>query len=219
MSLTIKDFLSQYVKPQALRLGGEVAVQEVEGGSGGTIPSTAKLYLPDVEGILNDIFYILQNEPISATDSVWGNFIDARIQDVTSFGVAPDFYNKGIYEENDYNDGGIDVRNIGYSGVTNIGVFEGPGAPADYSGGNFYFIGDFTDGSYATLSNQVILSVKSDVEISYDFVGTDNTAIETYFYAQNIPSTNVAISLNVIVDNSVSPASATYSLQVFGSAN
>jgi hypothetical protein len=217
MSLTIKDFLSQYVKPTALKLGGEVAIEEVT--AGGTIPSTAKLYFPDVEGLFDDIFYILQNEPISATDSVWGNFIDARIQDVTSFGIAPDFYNKGIYEENDYNDGGIDVRNIGYSGVTNIGVFN-PGDPADYSGGNYYFIGDFTDGSYATLSNQVNLSVKSDIEVSYDFDGTDSELVETSVYFQNIPSTNVALSLNVIVDNSgVEPTLATYSIQVFGSAN
>ena len=32
MSLDIKDFLGQYVKPNALKLGGEVAINDVEGG-------------------------------------------------------------------------------------------------------------------------------------------------------------------------------------------
>lgn len=182
------------------------------------IPSTAKLYFPDVEGILNDIFYILQNEPISATDSVWGNFVSPRVSDASSLGVDIErFYNKGIYEENDYNNG-TDVRNIGYSGVINTGAFNGPSEPDDYSGTNYYFIADFTDDTYSTLDGSVILSVKSDAEISYDFEAAA-PIIGTSFYVQNIPSTNVAISFNVIVDNSVSPVSATYSLQVFGSPN
>jgi hypothetical protein len=32
MSLDIKDFLEQYVKPNALKLGGEVAITDIEGG-------------------------------------------------------------------------------------------------------------------------------------------------------------------------------------------
>jgi hypothetical protein len=83
-----------------------------------------------------------------------------------------------------------------------------------------YFAGLLlTDDTYANIDSFCILSIKGDIEISYEFDKVGDDAIETYFYAQNIPSTNVAISLNVIVDNSVSPASATYSLQVFGSAN
>jgi hypothetical protein len=219
--MDIKDFLSQYVKPQALRLGGEVAVQEVEGGSGGTIPSTAKLYFPDVEGILDDIFYILENEPISATDSVWGNFIDANVNDLTNFISAQDFLNKGIYEENDYMAGeseDTDVRNIGYSGVTNFGVFDE--GPADYSGANYYFVASFEDDTYDNIDSFCNISVKGDIEIGYNFDKTDNTAIETSIYFQNIPATNLAISFGVIVDNSgVEPTLATYSLQVFGSNN
>jgi hypothetical protein len=36
MSLNIKDFLGQYVKPNALKLGGEVAITEITSGGGGS---------------------------------------------------------------------------------------------------------------------------------------------------------------------------------------
>lgn len=209
MDLDIKDFLGQYVKPSALKLGGEDAITEIT--SGGTIPSTAKLYFPDLEGILNDIFYILDNEPISTTDSVWGNFVFPRVIDAASIGLDVErFLHKGIYEENDYNNG-VDVRNIGYSGVINTGAFNGPSEPDDYSGANVYFIADFTDDTYSTLDGSVILSIKSDTEIYYDFDASDNTAVVTSFYVNFTP---VTISFNVIVDNSVSPVSATYQLQI-----
>jgi len=216
--MDIRSFLQDFVKPQALRLGGESAVQEVSGG-GTDIPSTAKLYIPDFESILNDIIYILQNEPISATDSVFGSFSAARVIDLTPFDVAVPFYNKGIYEENDYEDFGSDIRNIGYSGVTNAGAFDGPTASPDYTGANYYFIAEFEDNTYATISNACEISVNGDTQVSYYFDGSDNTNVETQLWFQGLVANNVAISFNVIVDTSVSPASGTYSLQVVGSAN
>ena len=221
--MDIRSFLQDFVKPQALRLGGESAVQEVSGG-GTDIPSTAKLYIPDLEDILNDIFYILQNEPISATDSVFGSFSAARVFDATPFDVAVPFYNKGIYEELDFqNDNSDYMRNLGYSGVTNFSAFEGPTATPNYAGGNYYFQAVFEDNTYATISNtgECEVSVNSDVIIRYSFDGTDNTNVETQLWFQGLVAQNVAISFNVIVDTSApgAPPSGTYSLQVVGSAN
>lgn len=217
--MDIKDFLSQYVKPQALRLGGEVAVQEVEGGSGGTIPSTAKAYLPDFETIFNDIIYIAENEPVGATDSIWENWTAPLVLDVNDLspGTSELLFNKGIYEENDYNDGFSDIRNIGYSGVINLGVFEGEEAPANYTGANYYFAGLFTDDTYSTLGDAVQISLQADTEFSYSYDGSDPSDIVHEIYIQNVPiALGTALSLKVVVDNTGAEPSATYTLQTLG---
>ena len=183
------------------------------------IPSTAKAYLPDFDSIFNDIVYIANNEPVGATDSVWQNWTAPLVFNAEDFspGVSALLFNKGIYEENDYNDGFSDIRNIGYSGVINFGVFEGPGTPAKYSGGFYYFDAGFTDDTYSSIGDFVDISIQAEVEISYSYDGSDPADIVHEIYIQNFPlALGTALSLKVVVDNTGVEPSATYTLQTLG---
>jgi hypothetical protein len=107
---------------------GNVVTDFSQGGGGGglsPIPSTAKAYLPDFGTIFDDIIYIAENEPVGATDSIWENWTAPLVLNLNDLspGTSELLFNKGIYEENDYNDGFSDIRNIGYSGVVKLWSF------------------------------------------------------------------------------------------------
>jgi len=215
MATDIKQFLTQYVKATALRLGGEEAIADIEGGGGGgdVIPSTAKLYIPDTEGIIDDIVYILENEPISATDAVFGNFISPRMIDLGSFVDAAAFYNKGIYEQNDYDlvldSGTIPMRNIGYSGVLDFGVLETESTTPTFAGANTFLQLGFEDNTYISPRTLCEFTLNTETKINYSFNGIDATAIETKFLFEQ---STTLVRLDVTVNNAGAEPAGTYSI-------
>ena len=176
MSLNIKSFLGEYIKPNALKLGGEVAIDSVVGPP--VIPSTAKLIIPDVESILSYILEIIDEEP-SPTASVWQNFTTNNVFEVSQ--IDPELpqlvYNVGFYSEN------INTENnlisIGYSGVLNFAAFADD---IEYSGTNYTFKGDWNDGD---IDGNVDFDIQSDLFISYSWRETEGGDYEMAFYTRS----------------------------------
>jgi hypothetical protein len=190
----------------------------LESIAGGVIPSNPTVYFPDVETLFDDIFYILDNDPVPPDDPVWENFLTPVVINLADFDPSAPalFLNKGIYEEvtNVDGDAGTTEFIVGYSGVTNIGAIE---PPDDYSPAIYYL-----NRSIDTLTEDLLsitLSVKTDIEIGYDWANLGGDNFETQIYFQNLPNFNQAISVNVIVDNSGATATGTYNIEVFGSGN
>jgi len=197
--------------------GNLTFLQSIAGGS--TIPSTAKLYFPDVETLFGDILYILGNDPVAPSDPIWANFLTPAVVNVADLdpSIPVLVYNKGIYEEvtNADEESGTTSLNIGYSGVTNIGAFS---ETQEYAGGNYFLMLETNNSTEDVVA--VDLSVKTDIEVAYKWnYDSNNDLYETLIYFQNIPNYNNAISVNIVVDNSGETPTGTYDIQVFGSSN
>jgi len=204
--MDIKDFLTTYIKPQALRLGGEDAAQEVQGGGGGpVIPSTALLFIPDVEGIIEDLADIVATSP-SATASIWENFTTPRIFniDVASGGMvtADQIYAQGFYNQVG---GAGQYTNIAYTGNVNFGAFE---AVEFYTSGIFFFEGQLDNNGDITDNDYVTLSLKSDIEVTIRF-GTgaqldvdyaDPTDYVTELRLGGLLASNIVLYATIVVD-------------------
>ena len=202
MSLDIKDFLEQFVKPNALKLGGEVAIQDVTSSGGPVVPSTAKLFIPDVETILLAVLDVVDNYGLSGTatysdDSLWATFTASNIFNTTPFIDVNDFYVNGFYNENEYSVEGGDILNIGYSGVVDFNVLNEDPNP-NYTGGSVYFIANVDPDTYDILSF-VNLSVKTDVGIDYTFEDDGTGLYNTAGIFSNL-SGPVVISFDIEVD-------------------
>jgi hypothetical protein len=205
--MDIKDFLTTYVKSTALRLGGEEAAQEVQGGGGGgpVIPSTALLFIPDIEEIIEDLAEIVATSP-SATASIWENFTEPHIfnLDVISGGMvtADQIYAQGFYNQVG---GAGQNTNIAYTGNINFGVFEGG---EFYTSGIYFFEGDLDNNGDVTDNDYVLLSIKSDIEVTIKF-GTgaqldvdyaDPTDYVTELRIGGLLASNIVLYATVVVD-------------------
>lgn len=187
-------------------------------GGGPVIPSTAKLFMPDVQTLFEDIFYILDEVP-EPDDPIWANFLTPSIFNVADLdpSIPVLFYNKGFYDEvtSVNEEFGVTTLNIGYSGVTNIGAFS---ETQEYAGGNYFLMLETNNSTEDVVD--VDLSVKTDIEVAYKWnYDNNNDLYETQIYFQNIPNYNNAISVNIVVDNSGETPTGTYDIQVFGSSN
>jgi hypothetical protein len=205
--MDIKDFLTTYVKSTALRLGGEEAAQEVQGGGGGgpVIPSTALLFIPDVEGIIEDLAEIVGTTP-SATASIWENFTEPRIfnVEVLSGGMitADQLYTQGFYNQVG---GAGQGTNIAYTGNVNFGAFEGG---EFYTSAIYFFEGDLDNNGDISNTGFVLLSIKSDLDITIKF-GTgaqldvdyaDPTDYVTELRIGGLLASNIVLYATVVVD-------------------
>jgi len=204
--MDIKDFLTTYVKSTALRLGGEEAISDVQGGGGGpVIPSTALLFIPDIEGIIEDLADIVGTSP-SATASIWENFTEPRIFniDVASGGMvtADQIYAQGFYNQV----GGVGQgTNIAYTGNVNFGAFEGG---EYYTSGLFFFEGQLDNNGDISDTEFVLLSIKGDVDITIRF-GTgaqldvdyaDPTDYVTELRIGGLLASNIVLYATIVVD-------------------
>jgi hypothetical protein len=202
MSLDIKDFLEQFVKPNALKLGGEVAIQDVTSSGGPIVPSTAKVFVPDTETIFLAVLDIVDNFGLTGNatysdDSLWATFTASNILNVTEFIDVNDFYVNGFYNEAEYSVEGVDILNIGYSGVVDFNVLGGDPNPV-YTGGSYYFLANVDPDTYDILSF-VNLSVKTDVGIDYTFEDDGTGLYYTSGIFTNL-SGPVVISFDIEVD-------------------
>jgi len=204
--MDIKDFLTTYVKSTALRLGGEEAISDVQGGGGGpVIPSTALLFIPDIEGIIEDLADIVGTSP-SATASIWENFTEPRIFniDVASGGMvtADQIYAQGFYNQVG---GAGQGTNIAYTGNVNFGAFEGG---EYYTSGLFFFEGQLDNNGDISDTEFVLLSIKGDVDITIRF-GTgaqldvdyaDPTDYVTELRIGGLLASNIVLYATIVVD-------------------
>lgn len=204
--MDIKDFLTTYVKSTALRLGGEEAISDVQGGGGGpVIPSTALLFIPDIEGIIEDLADIVGTSP-SATASIWENFTEPRIFniDVASGGMvtADQIYAQGFYNQVG---GAGQGTNIAYTGNVNFGAFEGG---EYYTSGLFFFEGQLDNNGDISDTEFVLLSIKGDVDITIRF-GTgaqldvdyaDPTDYVTELRLGGLLASNIVLYATIVVD-------------------
>ena len=201
MSLDIKDFLEQFVKPNALKLGGEVAIQDVTSSGGPVVPSTAKLYLPDVETILLSVFDIVDNYGLSGTatysdDSLWATFTASNVSNISGLLDVNDFYIAGFYNEAEYTNEGGDILTLAYTGNFNFDALNQTGNP-DYTAGSLNVIADIDTDTYEVLGF-VNLSFKGQVGLDYSW--QDNGGI--YFIEGIFSNVSgpVVLSFDIEVD-------------------
>lgn len=201
MSLDIKDFLEQFVKPNALKLGGEVAIQDVTSSGGPVVPSTAKLYLPDVETILLSVFDIVDNYGLSGTatysdDSLWATFTASNVGNISGLLDVNDFYIAGFYNEAEYTNEGGDILTLAYTGNFNFDALNQTGNP-DYTAGSLNVIADIDTDTYEVLGF-VNLSFKGQVGLDYSW--QDNGGI--YFIEGIFSNVSgpVVLSFDIEVD-------------------
>ena len=144
------------------------------------VPSTAKLYLPDVETILLSVFDIVDNYGLSGTatysdDSLWATFTASNVFNAGQFINPLDFYVNGFYNETEFTEEGGDILNIGYSGIVDIGILNGFPNPV-YSGGSFFYYANVDTDTYDVL-DFVQISVKTDLAIDYQWSNNGSSYI------------------------------------------
>lgn len=174
MSLNIKDFLSAYVKPNALKLGGENSIPDIN-----AVPSTAQFYSVDIETILPAIIDInsIYGPTGTATyseDSLWSTFTSSNVYNGTPQNPN-DLYIGGFYNEAQYVSFGNDVLNIAYTGNFN---FEPDDPNPSYEAGSFTLLASIDTGTYDIL-NYVNISYKGISDIFYQWTDEGNLG-ETY---------------------------------------
>ncbi len=204
--MDIKDFLTTYVKSTALRLGGEEAISEVQGGGGGpVIPSTALLFLPEIDDIIGDLADIVATSP-SATASIWENFTTPRILNVEAASggmiTADQIYAQGFYNQVG---GAGQYTNIAYTGNVNFGVFE---SGEFYTSAIYFFEGELDNNGDISDTEFVLLSIKGDVDITIRFgTGTqldvdyaDPTDYVTELRIGGLLASNIVLYATIVVD-------------------
>lgn len=137
---------------------------------GPVVPSTAKLFIPDLETILLSVLDIVDNFGLTGTatysdDSLWATFTASNVFNAGQFINPLDYYVNGFYNEAEFTEEDGDILNIGYSGVVNSGVLNGFPNPV-YSGGNVFYYANIDPDTYDVLS-LVNFSIKSEVGIDY----------------------------------------------------
>lgn len=204
MSLDIKDFLNAYVKPNALKLGGEVAIQDVTSSGGPVVPSTAKLLLLDVETILLSVFDIVDNYGLTGNatysdDSLWATFTASNVFNAGQFINPVDYYVNGFYNEAEFTNEGGDILNVAYTGNVDFDAFNQTGNP-DYTAGSLNFIAGVDTDTYDVL-DFVNYSFKSQVGLDYSWEDNGgNYFIEGIFSNTGGP-TIISYDIAVDVDN------------------
>jgi hypothetical protein len=189
---------------------GQTGPQGVTGpqgstGSGLSIPPTALLFIPDVEGIIEDLADIVATSP-SATASIWENFTTPRILnvEVLSGGMitADQVYAQGFYNQVG---GAGQYTNIAYTGNVNFGAFEGG---EFYTTAIYFFEGELDNNGDISNTEFVLLSLKSDVEITIKFgTGTqlgvdyaDPTDYVTELRLGGLLASNIVLYATIVVD-------------------
>ena len=188
-----------------------------QGGGGPVIPPTAKLYFPDIQGILGDIFYILENDPVSPIDPVFDNFLDPRIINAASIiPVAPQlFLVEGFYRDVlsdppqfNYN------LNIAFNGIVNNEALD---SGEEYSATKVtsYLNVDGNGDVIAAGLNELFI----DTDISFNYRWEEQMGIYTIsLIASNITG-SATIAALIEIDSTTGGAGATYDIQVLGTGN
>lgn len=142
------------------------------GGGGPVVPSTAKLFLPDVGTVISALLDIVNNYGLtgSATysdDILWSTFTASNVTNITGFVDVTDFYIGGFYNEVEFENGGDDVLNTAYTGNFDFNVLNG-GPNPEYRGGSIYFAANIDTNTYE-VSNNVNVSFTGDVGLNYSW--------------------------------------------------
>lgn len=213
MSLNIKDFLTAYVKPNALKLGGENSIPDIT-SSDISVPSTAKFYLPDLSTIASAIIDINDNYGPTGTatyseDSLWSTFTTSNVFNLTETIDINDFYIGGFYNETEYDDMGSDRLTLAYTG--NFDTSALTGNPNPYYDGGSYNVNADVDGVTYDILNYVNFSFKTNVNITYEWNGGDG---DIYFLNGNFTNLEGGTILTFIVDIDIPNDVVTWSLGI-----
>lgn len=211
MSLNIKDFLTAYVKPNALKLGGENSIPDIN-----AVPSTAKFYIPDLSTIATALIDLNDNYGPSGTltysndAAFWNTFTTSNVFNLTGTIDVNDLYIGGSYNEAEYSeDEGSTILTLAYSGNFNVSAF-GENVNPLYEGGSYMVLAD-VDGVTYDILNYVKLSYKTSAAVNYEWNGGDG---DIYYMDGNFTELDGGTILTFIVDIDIPNDVASWSIGI-----